>query len=292
MYRPELLHPRAFAFPFGESYATTYEDYLADASVLMEAEAITRGNPLPRAFTLAMVACNEKASSIERLFNDLERQQGDIDVEVLYMNVGARNDDAFYEAKRRGATIVPVEVTKTLKAHVYNQAIGCASTNIVASMAAHSTLAHDNWSRTVVYEASDPLFAGAYGVSLPDINATLVERTGALLLGAGRALHRGRVNMRTGGMGVLAADSSVVKRDLVLDIPYPTRYGAGGADGALGKWLLRHKFQVVRNPGLANHHTHGDETVQALARLGLWTSYAIPRPMLSKHAWWDDHMAF
>jgi hypothetical protein len=75
-------------------------------------------------------------------------------------------------------------------------------------------------------------------------------------------------------LGAMASDRVVISRMAFLALGgYSPAFGAGGEDNDMAKRLLRygHGLDVVRDPVLAMHHTHGLGPVRCLIQRLDWS---------------------
>jgi hypothetical protein len=267
----ELLHPTYYCEPFGEEYADALLQQVVDFAVTTNLE----GDRPDMSVVVASLA--DTPHEVNRLMDDIERQQGVGAVEAVFANCG--NEDGTVRAmQQRGARVIDVVPGEGFRADVLNRGLAAAHNQIAFMTVGHAALSSDVQLRAAAECVRVLGVAGAYGLALPDGNASRVERRGALLLGAGKMVKEGYTPIQEGGMGLLAADCSVVNRDVITaQGMYPTIYGAGGADGRMGQKLIAQGLSVDRDPLLSVHHTHGLGTVNAIRQVLAWRRMAEPR---------------
>lgn len=244
----------------------------------------------PLGITVLIASRGDSPESLDRLLNDLDRQDYPSDaVQCLWLDAG-NPDETRDLADSRGVTRVEVSVTGAFRSAILNEGLKAADNSLVFTTIGHATLSNNCTLRAAAQHGRNPRTRGAYGVALPDTSASFSERWGARLLGAGRQLGLGAVP-QTEGMGLLAADCAVVKKPAIAEVGgYPEEFGAGGGDGQVGQKLAAvEHLQVLRDPVLSVHHTHGFGPLNAWRQLRAWQRMAYPRPFDPGEWRWHPH---
>ncbi|HEX9153847.1 MAG TPA: hypothetical protein VF809_03440 [Candidatus Saccharimonadales bacterium] len=282
----ELLHPTYFCEPFGEEYA---DALLHQAEHFASTTNLYDNRP---DMSVVVASLADTPWEVNRLMNDIQYQKGVGAVETVFANCG--NEDVTIRAmQQRGARVIDVAPGEGFRADVLNCGLAAAHNQIVFTTVGHAALSSDVQLRAAAECVRSLGVAGAYGLALPDGNASWVERQGAIMLGAGRMLKEGYSPMWEGGMGLLAADCSVVDRDTIIaQGMYPTIYGAGGADGCMGQKLIENNLGVGRDPLLSVHHTHGLGPVNVIRQVLAWRRMAEPRDWKELELRWHPKGGF
>jgi hypothetical protein len=267
-----LLHEEYFRDPFGavpmealQGHATTFENETLDKVPDLDISVIIQSQ-------------DDTPADIERLFGDLERQVHTGGVQTILVNAG--NERATLDAARAHGVsqIVHARPRSGFRSDVLNTGIECADNKIVFTTVGHAALSNDLTLSTAVHYGNQQEVGGAFGVAHPDQNASWVERKGAVILGAAQYLKDRPDGIAEPGMGTLASDCSVVKRELILGLGgYSDEFGAGGGDGRMGQQLMEADLQVVRDPLLSVHHTHGFGVYKSLRLILAWRRMGDPR---------------
>jgi GT2 family glycosyltransferase len=157
-----------------------------------------------------------------------------------------------------------------------NQAFDAVDNSYILSLVGHERLSNTQTLDAAIRGSRSPGFGGAYGPALPNANSTRSERLGAIMLGIPRRLKAPRLLARP-EVGALASDRAVISRDVWRELGgYDVSYGAGGEDVDLARRMLAVGIDIVRDPVLTTHHTHGLGPVRSLVQLIDW--YRISRP--------------
>jgi glycosyltransferase involved in cell wall biosynthesis len=243
-----------------------------------------------------LVRAHNDEDCIEGLFKDIARQDRDglDDVQVVVVDVGS-TDRTRYVAHDYGADLIEIHPSEYNHAHALNRGLEQVFYPTVFSTVGHAALSNNQVLRTAVRHATaEPeKFGGAYGVVLPNANASRWERAGAVLLGAQRKVRGGPAIMKAGAMGLMAADCSVIRAEeqdgAVTE--YNEKWGHGGADGALGNAVIKSGKTVTFDPLLSVHHTHGFGPVATARQYQQWLRMAKPHDFnLEDWASWHPNM--
>lgn len=185
--------------------------------------------------------------------------------------------DTVAVARRYGATHVPIRQEHFNYAAALNKGFQAAEHPYVFTFVDHSKLSNDQTLHVATRWRNSANFAGAYGVALPDANASWTERIGAVGLGVHRILGKSAAQVTEPGMGFMAANASVVSREAWAELGgYSEAYGGGGEDGDFGKRLIKAGAAVWLDPALSVHHTHGLGPINGLRQLLAWRRMGAP----------------
>jgi hypothetical protein len=284
--RPALLHADYFDNPQTGLTPDALLDLLEAPQVAINRSAVAVAEV---AVTAAVVSYNDSPAQLRRMFTDLQQQDFIGDVQTLFVNAG--NDDASLHEARNYVSeedIVTVKPGPYFRADVLNAAFERARHDFVYTTVGHAALSNNQVFNTGVSTLLKENHHGTYGIAIPDINASRIERVGAKLLGAHKQLAMGAVAVSK-GMGLMAADSAFWRRETVGVLEGFTRaYGAGGADGQLGQTMAV-IGTVIRHPLLAFHHTHGFGPRDAARQLLTWRQSARPHNYRPQDFNWHKH---
>jgi hypothetical protein len=274
-----LLHPEYFRPPFGKDLKDALLGQVADFACNRLPD-----NPPTPDISAVVQSCNDTPGQLHRLFDDLDEQRYPAgSVQRIVVSAG-NSPETLRAAEDRQAIVREIPFRHGFRAHKLNEGLDTADNGLVYTTVGHAALSNDLVLDAAVHHVGQEDGVAAYGTVLPDELASLSERLGAQLLGTYDILRDGPVVPAKHGMGLLAADSSMVKRSEVG--LYDHRFGAGGADGQMGKLLLRtdvgrklggHPYRLTREPVMAVHHTHGFDPVSSLWQYAMWLRMAKPR---------------
>lgn len=268
----QLLHPEAFQGLYGERQMNALRDEVA----FFASTVVTNAVETPD-ISVVVQSYDDTPAQLHRLFDDLEQQEYRGGVQPIVVIAG-NNLETLNAAMDRRAIVAHVTPGPGLRADVLNRGLEVADNKYVFTTVGHAALSNSQVLRAAAYQITNEGVGGVFGVVLPDKNASVFERLGSHFLGATEILEGGQpVSMKRGGLGMLAADCSIVNRDAALELGYPKLFGAGGADGQLGEKMLDGGLSVIRDPVMAVHHTHGLGVADSVRQLRAWRRMAQSR---------------
>lgn len=289
----KLLHPESFQSPFGEGL----EGALLDQMVAFGRDANANPAETP-GISVVIQSCNDTPDRIHRLFDDFDAQDYPPDAVQYIVASGGNSDETLRAAAARNAVIVHEELGSGFRADILNTGLEAADNELVFTTIGHAALSNNLVLRAAAFHGAQSEVMAAYGIVLPDDNATVTERVGARYLGTEDILRGGPTIATEPGMGLLAADCSVVKKLCLGGHPYDPKFGAGGMDGRLGEILVGSEeklkeigdpYRIVREGILSVHHTHGFGPVNSLRQFLAWRGMAEPRRYNPAEWAWHPH---
>jgi glycosyltransferase involved in cell wall biosynthesis len=218
---------------------------------------------------------------MEGLFEDIHRQAFSGQVQIVLADTESSDGTvatamALGRDLDREVTVVPIAQRNFSYPIGLNQAFDAVDNPYILSLVGHERLSNTRTLDAAIRGSRSPNFGGAYGPALPNINSTRSERLGAIILGIPGML-KGPQRLAGPEVGALASDRAVISRDAWRELGgYDIAYGAGGEDGDLARRMSAAGIDIVRDPVLATHHTHGLGPVRSLVQVIDW--YRISRP--------------
>ena len=257
-----LLHPELFeAVPIlskkigQELNARVSETLLDDPSLDTDISIVVR-------------TFNER-KSLEQLFEDLHRQQFAREVEVVVLD-SESTDNTVEVAHDYGAEVVRMKQVDFTYPRSLNMGIEASSHDVVFLTVGHAGLTNTHNLHAGVRHFNDNNVAGAFGTTLAGANASRTEKTAyaiANLYLVSKPTHK----IRKAGMGVLGATNAVIAKSAWEELgKFDERYEAGGEDTALAAQMLDAGFEILREPALSVHHTHGLGPVNSIRQYLSW----------------------
>lgn len=244
MYQ-HLLHPDLLeAIPLtGRITANLIEDYavLAADSLISEQD-----------ITVVIRTLNE-AKPLERLFEDIHRQFFSKEVEIIVVD-NASSDQTPQVVHSHGAEVVSIARGEFTHPRSMNAGMKAASHEIVML-----TVGHAGFTNTQVLRAGSLAFAGGltggvFGVALPNVQASKIDYMTAI--GVPQLLTRERIQKV--GIGVMGATNALISRTVWKELGmFDERYERGGEDSAMAVKILAAGLDILREPAVAVHHSHG-----------------------------------
>ncbi|MBW0017757.1 MAG: glycosyltransferase [Mycobacterium sp.] len=245
-----LLHPELLALiPFGNSLTTNLLNRRIDEALADDPANDPEVSVVVRVFN--------EAAKLEKVFEDIDKQQFGRSIEVVVVDNGS-SDRSPEVAKHYGAELVTLPQSEFTYPKSLNLGVAAASNDVVFVTVAHVRLTsvHNLHAGARHFRKAGNV-AGAYGVTLPNEGASRVERVGAST-GMNQWLSRPARRTKRVSPGVLSATGAMISKPVWQELGgFDNRYQAGGEDTALGKSMLRNGYEIVQEPALTVHHSHG-----------------------------------
>jgi cellulose synthase/poly-beta-1,6-N-acetylglucosamine synthase-like glycosyltransferase len=198
-----------------------------------------------------------EATKLEQLFEDIDNQFFSSEIEVVVVDNGS-SDKSPQVAKHYGAEVVNLPQSEFTYPKSLNLGMAAVSNDVVFVTVAHTRLTSiHNLHAGARHFSKNNDVAGAYGVVLPNEGASHVERLGAAT-GMNFWMARPARRMKKISPGVLSATGAMIAKRAWEELGgFDNRYQAGGEDTALAKLMLKNGYEVIQEPALTVHHSHG-----------------------------------
>lgn len=245
-----LLHPEIFkrTLGFGPSAA---KKLLARCR-----EIYTQTQDVEHPEICVIIRTRNDGDRLESLFEDIEAQDYTGKVEVVVVDTESK-DKTLEIARKHGAIIVEMQQKHFNYPKGLNLGFEAANHALVFSVVGHSSFTNNMTFRAVALWAQAEAFGGAYGATMPDKNASPSERFFAIFGMIGDR-HRHPLAIVSNRLGLLQSNAAAVSKNAWKQVGgYDEKYGAGGEDNAMAVEMLAAGLQIVREPALSVHHTHG-----------------------------------
>ena len=233
-----------------------------------------------------LIRSRNEATNIEQLIEEIHQQDYPSEVEVVLVDTESR-DGTRQQAKRLGATITSITQDEFNYPLSLNRGLEAASYENV-----FMTVGHANFSNTLALRSmmrhlghTGDEVAGAYGTVLPGRNASWVER----YLGVAVVVHMGQASKIDKAIqGGFGATGAAIKRTVWEEVGgFDEAYAAGGEDGAMARTMMAKGYEIVREPVLSMHHSHGLGPINKLHEQVHWSKVSKPlsldKKKLAKH---------
>jgi GT2 family glycosyltransferase len=237
------------SIPFGNSITTKLLNKRIDESLL--------DDPINDPSISVVVRAYNEAAKLEKLLADVQRQAFASDLEVVVVD-NASSDRTAEVVEQFGARLVTLPRGEFTYPKSMNLAMESASNDVVFLTVAHARLSNvHSLHAGARHFAKDALVAGVFGKVLPNEGASYIERWVATIdnnLGLARPAKR----VCKAGMGALAGTGAMISKSVWEKLGrFDQRYETGGEDTALAKSMLKNGFEIVLEPALTVHHSHG-----------------------------------
>jgi GT2 family glycosyltransferase len=255
-----LLHPELLthAWPIGGESIATALDGMA-AQVAQE--------PRLAVPVSVMIRTLNEADMLEGLLEDLAQQKTGAEVETIVVD-NESTDGTPVIARNFGAEVVTIPRSEFTHPRSLNAGIGAASHDIVFSMVGHSNLTTDQYLHSGLrYFPGNDLMAGVYGATYPGQKISISER----LLHWGWAKPQPAERIQKAHIGVFGANSAAIAKPVWEELGrFDERYERGGEDTQWAGKAIGLGREIVREPLMAVHHTHGLGLINTIRQ---WRQY-------------------
>jgi cellulose synthase/poly-beta-1,6-N-acetylglucosamine synthase-like glycosyltransferase len=245
-----LLHPAFIeSAPFGNSVTAKLLNKRINESLA--------DDPIKDPSISVVVRAYNEAPKLEKLLSDVQRQSYESDLEVVVVD-NASSDRTAEVVEQFGAKLVTMPRGEFTYPKSMNLAMESASNDVVFLTVAHARLSNvHSLHAGARHFVKDARVAGVFGKVLPNEGASYIERWVATIdnnLGLARPAQR----VTKAGMGALAGTGAMLSKSVWDELGrFDQRYETGGEDTALAKLMLKNGYEIVLEPALTVHHSHG-----------------------------------
>lgn len=262
-----LLYPEIFNGVFmGEAM----RDALARG-----AEELAQSTPFNDNVPVSVVIrTRNDASNIERLANELNEQDYAGSVELVLVDTES-TDGTVSAARSAGISVTHVPITQAEFTYPksLNRGFRAAGADRIFSTVGHANFSNVQTLRGIARSLEAANVVAAYGVSLPGFNASRTERLTSF--GALPDLKKGAHRIRKAGIGVLGATNAAVSKAAWEEFDgFDERFAAGGEDTDLARRMLAVGCEIIWEPTLAVHHSHGLCLLNTIKQFRHWMRVA------------------
>lgn len=225
-----------------------------------------------------VIRSRNNAEQLEGLFKDIANQAFTGKIELILVDTES-SDSTRQLAWRNRATVVDIAQDEFSYPKALNRGFAAANNEWVFSFVDHSALSNTQTLRTVTRWHADVNVAAAYGMTLPNENASKTELWASAFGQAGLLMKSAHMATQkdTGG-GFMGTNCAVIRREAWCEAGgFDEAYGAGGEDGALGRSLMKLGYDIAVEPALSVHHTHGLGPVNSARQMLNWRRMGKPR---------------
>lgn len=252
-----LLHPELYdRIPmFGGQVAEITNDRAA--------EVMTEG-PHDEDVSVVIRALNE-AGPLKNLLKDVHSNIFAGEVEIVVVD-NESSDSTADIARDYGATVVTIPRDKFTHPLSLNTGMEAASHDAVFMTVAHANLTNTQLLQAGSRHIRDGV-AGIYGTTVPNSNASRTER----LVAMGTPLVMAKMSIEKAGIGVLGVTNAMISKSVWRELGgFDMQYERGGEDTLMAGQMLKAGLEIVRDPALSVHHTHGLGPINYARQVAQW----------------------
>lgn len=244
-----LLHPELINdIPF----ASSFTGYVLNKRV----SETLRDDPAQDSEISIVIRTLNEAIELEKLLHDIHSQLFKNNVEVIVVD-NKSSDKTSQVARHYGAEVVTIARDNFSYPKSMNEGMEAASHELVFLTVGHARLSsmHNLHAGARHFRAGSAT-GGAFGGMLPGENASDTEKLVAI--GMSLWLSKPAHTIKRAGLGTLGATGAMISRQAWEELGrFDERYESGGEDTALAKLMFNRGFDVVKEPALTVHHSHG-----------------------------------
>jgi glycosyltransferase involved in cell wall biosynthesis len=257
-----ILHPELIGrLPFSAGSVIGRIDVAAEQMATMPQE-------MPD-ISVVIRSLNERAS-VEALLRDIHSQRFGGEIELIVVD-NESDDGTAGMARAIGATVVTIPRHEYTHSYAMNLGVKAASYNHVFMTVGHALLSNNMALWAGMRHFEDPSVAGVFSYPpLPNSNATAAER---FLLEPLGLLARTTRPVKRVRMGTMTATGSILLKSVWEDLGhFDESLKKGAEDMALARKMLAAGYQIIHDPLLRVHHTHGLGLIARAERTLRWAS--------------------
>lgn len=221
-----------------------------------------------------------EAARLEQLFEDIHRQLFASEVEVIVVD-NESTDRTRQVASYYGAEVVTLPRDDFTYPKSMNLGVEASSHDTVFLTVGHALLSNVYNLHAGARHFTREEVAGAFGTVLPNDNASSVENLATIgcAIWASRPAH----GIRKASMGVLGATGAMISKPAWAELgQFDERYETGGEDTALAGLMLTNGYEVIKEPALTVHHSHGVGVVDGIKQFRAWQKTLIAPQKLNR----------
>ena len=243
--RPELFNQSLFQ-PFAASLG----------ALILENAQLAEASSFQPNISILVRTKNDEVG-LTRIFQHVYRQRQTYSGRIDAIVVDTESQDSTRDiAQDFGALVVPI----TQEEFSYPKGINSGMSEVRDdSIATFITVGHaqpvvSNCLQAAARHFERDAVTGVYGSAIPHENASIGEK---ILFSNRSKAKNGVHSVLKSGMGVFGATNCMVRMETWHSRPFDEAYAAGGEDTAWAKDALRSGEEIVYDPAVNVHHTHG-----------------------------------
>ncbi len=209
-----------------------------------------------------------EAARLEQLFEDIHHQRYASEVEVVVVD-NESTDRTRQVATYYGAEVVTLPRSEFTYPKSMNLGVEASSHDTVFLTVGHALLSNVYNLHAGARHFKGNSVAGAFGTVLPNDNASLIEKLATL--GCITWASKPADTIKKATMGVLGATGAMIAKPVWQELGrFDERYETGGEDTALAGLMIEGGYEVIKEPALTVHHSHGLGLVDSIRQVRAW----------------------
>lgn len=209
-----------------------------------------------------------EAARLEQLFEDIHHQRYASEVEVVVVD-NESTDRTRQVATYYGAEVVTLPRGEFTYPKSMNLGVEASSHDTVFLTVGHALLSNVHNLHAGARHFKGDSVAGAFGTVLPNDNASYIEKLATL--GCITWASRPADKIKKATMGVLGATGAMIAKPVWQELgKFDERYETGGEDTALAGLMLEGDYDIIKEPALTVHHSHGLGLADSIKQVRAW----------------------
>jgi GT2 family glycosyltransferase len=214
-----------------------------------------------------------ESQTLRSILDDISRQEAASDTEVIVVD-NESTDGTPELAKKYGATVVTLARENFTYPRSMNLGVEAASNDLVVLSVGHAKLSNRFLLAGAARHFEDRDTGGVFSRILLGTNSSRTEKW---LQAAGSIYLKPASKVKKAGMGVLGATNCMISKEVWHDLGgFDEAYAMGGEDGAMAKRMLQEGLDIIEDPVIAVHHTHGLGPINYARQVRRWIKSAKP----------------
>jgi rhamnosyltransferase len=219
------------------------------------------GHQKSDAITVLIRTRNDEAN-IAKLLQEITAQDFAGKIEIILVDTES-SDKTLQIARSFGAKIVPIRQNEFTYPKSLNAGFAAASHDAVFCIVGHTNLMTKQTFAAAIQQLHAGA-AGAYGRQIINGNASRTERLGVVRTSKTGPIHRVAA-------GVLSGNGCVISKKVWQELGgFDEAFAHGGEDAELARQILKAGHQIIFDPVLSTHHSHGLGPINTLRQFKHW----------------------
>ncbi len=214
-----------------------------------------------------VIRTRNEREQLEALLDDIDQQEGSDDTQVIVVDTES-TDGTRQLAEARAHKLIRLTQDEFTYPLASNLGVEASDNPVVYITVGHALMATTKTLIAATNHFTHPKVAGVFANVLPSPNISRVERLAAM--NTGLVLQEPHVITKV-EPGLLGATSAAISKEVWQELgKFDYRYEAGGEDTELGKKMFENGYDVVFDPLLNVHHSHGLGPIDAVKQVMAW----------------------
>jgi glycosyltransferase involved in cell wall biosynthesis len=211
--------------------------------------------------------------TLRLMLEDINQQEAVSDVEIIVVD-NESNDGTPEVAKKYGAKVLTLARKDFTYPKSMNMGVEAASNNLVFLSVGHAMLSNRFLLAGAARHFEDSATGGVFSRALLGSSPSQIEK----LSKVAATSHFGAAKkVKKATMGVLGATNCMISKEVWLALgKFDEDYEMGGEDWALAKLMLARGLNIIEDPIIVVHHSHGLGALNYMRQIRRWSQTSRP----------------